>query len=328
MILYILRRLYQLIPLMVGITFLSFMIIQLAPGDYLDQLRMNPQISEKTLNDLVKLYGLDQPVLVQYIKWLINALKFNLGFSFSYQMPVLDLIKERVFNTLLLSIISGLIAWFLAIPLGIFAALKPNSLLDRLIQLFSFTFMSMPGFFFAFLMLFVAVKTGIFPTGGAYSPNYDQLSFFEKIVDRIWHVSLPAFVIGVGSLAGLVRLVRSTMIQQLQSEYVIFAKAKGLSERDVVIKHALKNALNPFITMLGFEIASLLSGSALIEIIINYPGMGMLMLDAVLSQDLYLVMGGLYIGAIMLIIGNLIADILLAKLDPRIRQREVEGIVR
>lgn len=328
MILYILRRLYQLIPLMVGITFLSFMIIQLAPGDYLDQLRMNPQISEKTLNDLVKLYGLDQPVLVQYIKWLINALKFNLGFSFSYQMPVLDLIKERVFNTLLLSIISGLIAWFLAIPLGIFAALKPNSLLDRLIQLFSFTFMSMPGFFFAFLMLFVAVKTGIFPTGGAYSPNYDQLSFFEKIVDRIWHVSLPAFVIGVGSLAGLVRLVRSTMIQQLQSEYVLFAKAKGLSERDVVIKHALKNALNPFITMLGFEIASLLSGSALIEIIINYPGMGMLMLDAVLSQDLYLVMGGLYIGAIMLIIGNLIADILLAKLDPRIRQREVEGIVR
>lgn len=328
MILYILKRLYQLIPLLIGITFLSFVIIQLAPGDYLDQLRMNPQISEKTINELVKLYGLDQPVLIQYLKWLVNALKFDLGYSFSYQMPVIELIRDRIGNTLLLSVLSGLIAWLLAIPLGVVAAIKPNSLIDKLIQIFSFTFMSMPGFFFAFLMLFFAVKTGIFPTGGAYSPNYDQLSTFEKIVDRLWHASLPAIVIAVGSLAGLVRLVRSTMIEQLQSEYVLFARAKGLSEKDIIIKHALRNALNPFITILGFEIASLLSGSALIEIIINWPGMGMLMLDAVLSQDLYLVMGGLYIGAIMLIIGNLIADILLAKLDPRIKQREVEGILR
>lgn len=328
MILYILKRLYQLIPLLIGITFLSFIIIQLAPGDYLDQLRMNPQISEKTINELVKLYGLDQPILIQYLKWLVNALKFDLGYSFSYQMPVIELIRDRIGNTLLLSVLSGLIAWLLAIPLGIIAAIKPNSLIDKLIQIFSFTFMSMPGFFFAFLMLFFAVKTGIFPTGGAYSPNYDQLSTFEKIVDRLWHASLPAIVIAVGSLAGLVRLVRSTMIEQLQSEYVLFARAKGLSEKDIIIKHALRNALNPFITILGFEIASLLSGSALIEIIINWPGMGMLMLDAVLSQDLYLVMGGLYIGAIMLIIGNLIADILLAKLDPRIKQREVEGILR
>lgn len=328
MILYILRRLYQLIPLLVGITFLSFVIIQLAPGDYLDQLRMNPQISEKTLNELTRLYGLDQPLIVQYFKWLLNALRFDLGYSFSYQMPVLELIKDRIGNTLLLSVMSGLIAWLLAIPLGILAALKPNSVIDKGIQIFSFTFMSMPGFFFAFLMLFFAVKTGIFPAGGAYSPNYEQLSLFEKIIDRLWHASLPALVIGIGSLAGLVRLVRSTMIEQLQSEYVLFARAKGLPEREVVLKHALKNALNPFITILGFEIASLLSGSALIEIIINWPGMGMLMLDAVLSQDLYLVMGGLYVGAIMLIIGNLIADILLAKLDPRIRQREVEGVLR
>lgn len=276
----------------------------------------------------MKLYGLDQPILIQYLKWLVNALKFDLGYSFSYQMPVIELIRDRIGNTLLLSVLSGLIAWLLAIPLGIIAAIKPNSLIDKLIQIFSFTFMSMPGFFFAFLMLFFAVKTGIFPTGGAYSPNYDQLSTFEKIVDRLWHASLPAIVIAVGSLAGLVRLVRSTMIEQLQSEYVLFARAKGLSEKDIIIKHALRNALNPFITILGFEIASLLSGSALIEIIINWPGMGMLMLDAVLSQDLYLVMGGLYIGAIMLIIGNLIADILLAKLDPRIKQREVEGILR
>ncbi len=328
MFVYILKRLIQMVPLLIGITFLSFIIIQLAPGDYLDKLKMNPQISKETLEKLKQSYGLDQPIIVQYIKWLINALKFDLGYSFSYHAPVLDIIKERVGNTLFLSITSAILAWGLAIPLGIFAALRPNTIVDKFIQLFSFTFMSIPNFFLAFLMLFLAVKTGILPTGGATSPNYDELSFWGKIADRLWHVSLPAFVLAIGSLAGLVRLVRSTMMESLNAEYTLFARAKGLPERQVVIKHALRNALNPFITLLGFEIASLLSGSALVEIIVNWPGMGMLMLDAVLSQDLYLVMGGLYIGAIMLIIGNLIADILLAKLDPRVRQREVEGILR
>ncbi|WP_456382348.1 ABC transporter permease [Persephonella sp.] len=328
MFLYIIKRLIQMVPLVIGITFISFLIIQLAPGSYLDQLKMNPQISKETLKELERAYGLDQPLLIQYFKWLINALKFDLGYSFSYHVPVLELIKERIGNTLFLSVTSAILAWGLAVPLGIWAALNPNRWVDRFIQLFSFTFMSIPNFFLAFLLLFVAVKTGLFPTGGATSPDYDQLSFWGKILDRLWHVSLPAFVLAIGSLAGLVRLVRSAMIESLQSEYVMFARAKGLPEREVIFKHALKNAMNPFITLLGFEIASLLSGAALIEIIVNWPGMGMLMLDAVLAQDLYLVMGGLYIGAIMLIIGNLIADILLAKLDPRVRQREVEGVLK
>jgi peptide/nickel transport system permease protein len=317
-----------MIPLVIGITFISFLIIQLAPGNYLDQLKMNPQISKETLKELERAYGLDQPLLVQYFKWLINALKFDLGYSFSYHVPVLELIKERVGNTLFLSVTSAVLAWGLAVPLGIWAALNPNRWIDKFIQLFSFTFMSIPNFFLAFLLLFVAVKTGLFPTGGATSPDYDQLSIWGKIIDRLWHVSLPAFVLAVSSLAGLVRLVRSAMIESLQSEYVMFARARGVPEKTVIYRHALKNALNPFITLLGFEIASLLSGAALIEIIVNWPGMGMLMLDAVLSQDLYLVMGGLYIGAIMLIIGNLIADILLAKLDPRVRQREIEGVLK
>ncbi len=328
MFLYILKRLVQMVPLVIGITFISFIIIQLAPGDYLDQLKMNPQISKETLIELEKAYGLDKPLLIQYFKWLANALVFNLGYSFSYHVPVLELIKERIGNTLFLSITSALLAWGLAVPLGIWAALKPGSIVDKFIQLFSFTFMSIPNFFLAFLMLFFAVKTGLFPTGGATSPDYEQLSLTGKILDRLWHVSLPAFVLAVGSLAGLVRLVRSAMIESLQSEYVLFARAKGLPEKEIILKHALKNALNPFITLLGFEIASLLSGAALVEIIVNWPGMGMLMLDAVLSQDLYLVMGGLYIGAIMLIIGNLVADILLAKIDPRVRQREVEGVLK
>ncbi|WP_457644385.1 ABC transporter permease [Persephonella sp.] len=325
---YIIKRLIQMIPLVIGITFISFIIIQMAPGSYLDQLKMNPQISKETLKELERAYGLDQPLLVQYFKWLINALKFDLGYSFSYHVPVLELIKERIGNTLFLSITSALLAWSLAVPLGIWAALNPNRWIDKFIQIFSFTFMSIPNFFLAFLLLFVAVKTGLFPTGGATSPDYDQMSLWGKIMDRLWHVSLPAFVLAIGSLAGLVRLVRSAMIEAMQSEYVMFARAKGLPEKEVIFKHALRNALNPFITLLGFEIASLLSGAALVEIIVNWPGMGMLMLDAVLSQDLYLVMGGLYIGAIMLIIGNLIADILLAKVDPRVRQREIEGVLK
>ena len=325
---YILKRLIQMIPLVIGITFISFIIIQMAPGSYLDQLKMNPQISKETLKELERAYGLDQPLLVQYFKWLINALKFDLGYSFSYHVPVIELIKERIGNTLFLSITSAVLAWLLAVPLGIWAALNPNRWIDKFIQLFSFTFMSIPNFFLAFLLLFVAVKTGILPTGGATSPDYDQMSLWEKILDRLWHVSLPAFVLAIGSIAGLVRLVRSAMIEAMQSEYVMFARAKGLSEREIILKHALRNALNPFITLLGFEIASLLSGAALVEIIVNWPGMGMLMLDAVLAQDLYLVMGGLYIGAIMLIIGNLIADILLAKVDPRVRQREIEGVLK
>lgn len=327
MLLYILKRLLNMIPLLIGITFLSFVIIQLAPGNYLDQLKMNPQISEETIRQLEESYGLNQPLIIQYFKWLLNALRFEFGYSFSYHLPVLELIKERVGNTLFLSVVSGLLAWLLAVPLGIIAAIKPNSIIDKFIQLFSFTFMSIPSFFLAFLMLLLAVNTGIFPTGGATSINYENLSLFEKILDRLWHVSLPAFVLAITSLAGLVRLVRSAMIESLSSDYVLFAKTKGLKDKDIILKHALRNALNPFITLLGFEIASLLSGAALVEIIVNWPGMGMLMLDAVLSQDLYLVMGGLYIGAIMLIIGNLIADILLAKLDPRIRQREVEGVL-
>ena len=328
MFFYIIKRLIQMIPLVIGITFVSFIIIQLAPGSYIDQLKMNPQISPETIKELEKSYGLDQPLLIQYFKWLMNALTFDLGYSFSFHVPVTQLIQERVWNTLFLSITSAILAWGLAVPMGIWAALKPNSWVDKFIQLFSFTFMSIPNFFLAFLMLFVAVKTGIFPTGGATSPDYDQMSFIGKTADRLWHVALPSFVLAVGSLAGLVRLVRSAMIESLQSDYVLFARAKGLPEKDVIFKHALKNALNPFITLLGFEIANLLSGAALVEIIVNWPGMGMLMLDAVLKQDLYLVMGGLYIGAIMLIIGNLIADILLAKLDPRVRQREIEGVLR
>ena len=321
MIKFILVRLLQAIPTIIGVTFISFLIIKLAPGDFLDQLKLNPQISPETIERLKKIYGLDQPVLVQYLKWLKSAVLFDLGYSFQYHAPVTELILERVPNTLLLSVSSAILSWTLAIPLGTLAAFREGSKVDKLIQAYAYSFMSIPSFFLAFLFLFFASKTGWFPIGGVQSPDFEKLSFVGKILDVLHHLFVPAMTLALVSLAGLTRLVRSAVIEVLKSPMVIALKAKGVSNATLV-KHVLKNAMNPFTTLLGYEVASLISGAALIEIITGWPGMGMLMLDAVLSQDLFLVMGGLYVGTIMLIVGNLIADLLLAWIDPRVRERE------
>ncbi len=322
MVRFILLRLLQAVPTVLGVTFISFVIIKLAPGDFLDQLRLNPQISPETIDRLKKLYGLDQPLIVQYFKWLKSALVFDLGYSFQYHTPVVELIKERLPNTLLLSVSSALLAWAMAVPLGTLAAFKEGSAVDRLIKAFAYSFMSVPSFFLAFLFLFLASKTGWFPIGGVQSPNFNELSLTGKVLDILHHLFIPAMTIALVSLAGLTRLVRSSVLEVLNSPMMVMLKAKGVSNL-TILKHVLKNAMNPFTTLIGYEIAALISGAALIEIIVGWPGMGMLMLDAVLSQDLFLVMGGLYIGTIMLIVGNLIADLLLAWIDPRVREKEI-----
>lgn len=319
---YILYRLFQAFATLLGVTFLSFLIIKLAPGDYLDQLKLNPQISAETIEALKKQYGLDQNLIVQYIKWLKSALLFDLGYSFQYHAPVSKLIGERIGNTLLLTVSSTLLSWLVAIPLGLLAGMKEGSLTDRLIRAYSYIFMSFPSFFLAFLLLLLVSKTGYLPVGGIHSPDFERLSLFEKVLDLLAHMLVPVLTLTLVSSAGLIRLMRSAVIEVKNSPMVLMLKAKGVSDM-VIVKHVLKNAMNPFITLIGYEIAGLLSGAALIEIIVGWPGLGTLMLDAVLSQDLFLVMGGLYIGTLMLLVGNLIADLLLALLDPRIREREV-----
>lgn len=321
MIRFLIYRLFQAFLTLVGVTFLSFLIIKLAPGDYLDELRLNPQISPETIERLKQLYGLDQPIIIQYLRWLKNALLFDLGYSFQYHAPVLDLILERIPNTLLLTVSSALIAWLLAIPIGTIAAFKENSWFDKLVQAYAYTFMSVPSFFLAFILLFFAAKTGVLPIGGIQSPNFEKLSPIEKVLDVLKHLIIPSLAIALVSLAGLIRLVRSSVLEVLHSPIVTMLKAKGVG-RLTLVKHVLKNAMNPFTTLIGYEIAGLISGAALIEIIVGWPGMGTLMLNAVLSQDLFLVMGGLYIGTIMLLLGNLIADLLLAYIDPRVREKE------
>ncbi|MEJ5339147.1 MAG: ABC transporter permease [Aquificaceae bacterium] len=315
-------RIFQAFLTLLGVTFLSFLIIKLAPGDYLDQLKLNPQISPETIEALKRQYGLDQNVFMQYIKWLISALKFDLGYSFQYHAPVSQLIGERVWNTLLLTVTSTIFSWLIAVPLGMLAGLREGKLSDRIIRAYSYTFMSLPSFFLAFIVLVIVSKTGQLPVGGPYSPDFHKLSLWGKVVDLASHMFVPVLTLTLVSSAGLVRLMRSSVIEIKNSPMVVMLRAKAVSQWTIT-KHIFKNAMNPFTTLIGYEVAGLLSGAALIEIIVGWPGLGTLMLDAVLSQDLFLVMGGLYIGTIMLLIGNLIADILLAIIDPRVREREI-----
>jgi len=316
---FLLKRLLQSFFVLFGVSFLSFLIIKLSPGSILDQLKLNPSISPQTLEELSKAYGLNENPIVQFFKWFWNALHFNLGYSLQYHAPVVELIKERLPNTLALTVTSAFFAWLLAFPLGIWAALKRGSLFDRFILGFSYSFMSIPNFFLAFLLMFLAVKTGILPVGGTHSPNYETLPPWGQFLDYVKHLILPAAVLTLGGLAGLIRLVRSSALEVLNSPLMVYLDAKGAPFR-VKLKHLLRNMLNPFITLLGFEIASLISGAALVEIITGWPGLGTLMLNAVLSKDIFLVMGSLYIGTILLLVGNLIADLLLALNDPRIRE--------
>ncbi len=322
MLRFLAHRLFQAFITLLGVTFLSFLIIKLAPGDYLDQLKLNPQISQETIEALKRQYGLDQNLFLQYLKWLMSALTFDLGYSFQYHAPVAQLIGERVWNTLLLTVSSTLLSWLIAVPLGMWAGLKEGSLADKVIRAYSYGFMSFPSFFLAFILLVVVSKTGHLPVGGVHSPDFNRLSLPEKLWDLALHMFVPVLTLTLVSSAGLIRLMRSAVIEVKKSPMVVMLRAKGVHER-VVIKHILKNAMNPFTTLIGYEIAGLLSGAALIEIIVGWPGLGTLMLDAVLSQDLFLVMGGLYIGTIMLLVGNLLADLLLALIDPRVREREV-----
>ena len=315
----IIKRLLHFIPLLFGITLLSFLVIQMAPGDYLTILKADPKMSPELIEQLRREFGLDQPVLVQYGRWLWQVAHLNLGQSVAYRVDVLDLIGSRAVNTLILSLASILFTWSLAIPMGIVAAVKQNTTLDRGLSFMAFVGMSLPSFFLAFLMLYVALKTGWFPIGGTYSPDYDGYTAWGKALDRAEHLVVPVFVLGVGGMAGLMRLMRANILEIMNSDYVRTARAKGLSRRAVIFKHILRNALNPFVTLAGYELGALLGGAALVESVLNLQGLGTLMLQAVLAQDLYLIMASLLIGAVLLIIGNLLADIVLTRVDPRIR---------
>jgi peptide/nickel transport system permease protein len=222
-------------------------------------------------------------------------------------------------NTLLLNLVAIALTWLVALPLGIYAALNQHKLGDLVLSAISFVGMSLPGFFMALILLWLfAGMSNFLPPGGLRSATYDQMTGWHKLLDVAWHLIIPAIVLTIGGLAGLQRITRGNMLEVLRQQYVTTARAKGLPENRVIYRHALRNAINPLITIFGYELAALFSGAALLEIVLDYPGMGQLMFTAIVSKDEPLVMAGFMLGAILLLLGNLVADLLLAVADPRI----------
>jgi peptide/nickel transport system permease protein len=316
---YILKRVIAMVPLLIIISMITFGISKLAPGDYLTAMKANPAITKEKIEAETKRLGLDKPPVMQYGYWAGAFATGDMGLSFRYNAPVNNLIGQRLGNTLLLGLSALLFTWLIAIPLGIYAAVRKYSFADKAASVVTFTALGIPEFFLALLLLFFAARTGWLPTGGMTSPIFNTLSPMGQVLDLLHHLILPTIAVSIGTIAILQRRMRGNLLDVLAEDYVRMARAKGLPEHKVIYKHALRNALNPMITILGYDIAALLSGFALVENIIGWPGLGQMMLEALQSMDMPLAMAGMMIGAAMLLVGNLLADVMLSIVDPRIK---------
>jgi peptide/nickel transport system permease protein len=330
---YILKRILLIVPTLVGITLIGFMIIQLAPGSPIySKLRGGPEgISADDLaalqivEETKKLYGLDKPIHVRYGIWLKQVATFNFGKSYKDHRPVIDRILEALPITLQLNIISILLIYLISVPLGIYSATHPGSLLDRVQMVFVYIFYSMPSFWLALLlMIFFGVTLDWFPIYGISSTGAEGFPWYRWLMDRIWHLALPIVVFTIGGFAFISRMTRQSMMEVLKQDYVRTARAKGLPERKVIYKHALRNALLPIITMLAGLLPGMLGGSIIIEQIFSIPGMGKLGFEAILSRDYPLIMGIFYISALLSLTGILLSDITYVLVDPRISFESLE----
>lgn len=319
MILFIFRRLLALIPMLLAISFLVFILMYITPGDILSEARASHDIPKEYIEQMEKQYGLDKPWYIQYFLWLKNIATLNFGVSWTYKIPVIDLLYQRIPATLTLALASIILTWLIAVPLGILAAIYKNSLFDRLNSILSYAAISIPEFFLALLAIFFAAQTGWFPIGGRTALTHSLMTPWSQFLDLAYHLILPVIVLSLGGIAVMARIMRANFLDHIRSEYVITARAKGVPEGWIMFKHVLRNAINPLITALGFEISGLLSGALLVENVMSYPGLGQLVYEAFMKQDRYVVMAAVLMGCILLMLGNLIADILLALSDPRIR---------
>ncbi len=322
MLRYILKRLLLMIPLLVGITIICFVIIHLAPGSPTDlQTDLNPRVSAEAKARLQALYDLDKPVYQQYLLWVGRLATLDLGQSFSPDhRPVVDKIAERIPITIIINVLSMILIIVVAIPIGVLSAVRQGSLFDRVTAVVVFIGFAVPTFWLALLlMILFGVNLGWLPISGIRSLNYEYLPPFAAAVDLLKHLILPVLLSAFGGLAGLSRYMRSNMLEVIRQDYITTARAKGLSERVVIYKHALRNALLPAITILGLSIPGLIGGSVIFETIFAIPGMGQLFYMSVMARDYPVVMGILFIGAVLTLVGNLVADISYAVADPRIR---------
>lgn len=316
----VIRRLLEAVPLLLAISLVTFFLLFHSPGDFLSALRMDPKIPAEFLEREVQRLGLDRPWYEVWARWVWGVVRHgNLGNSFAYKIPVADLIGQRLFNTFLLALSSTLFAWLIGVPLGIVAAVKQNSWPDRVASAIAFLGLSIPAVLLALFAIYFAARTELFPTGGMTSDNYDQLSTWERMKDVLHHLMLPTIVLGAGGLAIYTRQMRSNLLEALRADYMRTALAKGLSYRQAVVHHALRNALNPMITLFGFAFSDLLSGAFLVENVMAWPGLGRTTIEAYNSKDMFVVAAAVMMASVMLVLGNLLADVLLALNDPRIR---------
>ena len=320
--LYLLKRISFMIPMLLGITLISFCVIHLTPGTPVElQTTMNPKASLEAQKRLKELYGLDKPLYVQYWDWLKRVALLDFGRSFSPdRRPVWDKIKERIGITLSLNIMSLILILAIAVPMGVIAAYRAHSWFDKGTTLFVFFGFSMPSFWLALLLiLFFGVYLDWLPISGLTSLQFSQFTFWGKVRDLAAHVTLPVLGAAFMGLAGMSRYMRGSMLEVIRQDYITTARAKGLPEGTVIFKHALRNALLPVITILGLSVPGIIGGSVIFETIFAIPGMGQLFYGAVMARDYPLVMAELVIGALLTLVGNLLADVCYALVDPRIR---------
>ncbi len=313
----------MMIPLLFGITLITFGVIHIAPGEPVEmQIAMNPKVTAEGRERLRKFYGLDKPLYVQYALWVKKLAMLDFGRSFAQDnRPVVDKISERIPVTLSLNIIALIIEFGLAVPIGILAAIRRDTLFDKGMTVFVFIGFAVPTFWLALLLMYLfGVKLGWLPISGLHSMGSENFGVLRWSWDLLKHLLLPVSVAAFGSLAGLSRYMRSTMLEVIRQDYITTARAKGLPERAVIFRHALRNALLPVITLLGLSVPGLIGGSVIFETIFAIPGMGQLFYGGVMARDYPLVMGILVIGAGLTLIGNLLADVGYAVADPRIRQ--------
>ena len=316
----VLRRIVSAIPTLLLVSALSFALIGAAPGDALSALEQDPRVGPETIARLRQEYGLDQPLAVRYVRWLSSVVRGDLGASLTEHIPVTSLIGSRLCNTLKLSLTATLLAWLLALPLGVLAAVRRNSWIDRVSSAFALVSVSTPRIVLAILALLFAARTGLFPVGNIRSLNLPNDFSFASLADSLRHLALPALVMCLPLAAVYLRQMRAGMIEALSADFIRTARAKGLSERVVVMRHAMRAAINPLITLFGYAIAALLSGSIIVETVMAWPGVGQLAVQAVRLRDIPVLMGVVLLSSVMILLGNLIADILQVVADPRLRE--------
>ena len=316
---YLFRRLAHAFFLLIGVSILAFLFATLTPGNYFDEMRLNPQIAPETVAALRAQYQLDRPLPVRYVSWLNSVIHGEMGFSFAYNSAVAPLLIARARNTLLLNITSTLVAWGIALPLGVWSADRLGRLPDRLLSCGTAALLVIPDLALVLGLLVFAVKTGWFPAGGMASVDFESFSLMHKCSDLALHMTLPVVALVLSVLPLLVRHVRAAVADVLDAPFLLAARGHGIPRRTLLYRYALPAAANPLISLFGFSLGGLLSGSLLIEVVMSWPGLGPLLLEAILARDLYLVIGGVLLSALFLASGNLLADILLYWADPRIR---------